>query len=342
MNFFSFLSLSVILFILLGSCSRSDVPETLARGGKVGELLTIALNSDTDAAKRFAALEPLISLAKEAGETYWLNNVLGRVINEYPGDPYGAYYLMAMADTTGEGASEKLALDYLRRLLKNYPDLEIENRSMHLIALKEIANRTDDALEAVKMREEMQRRFSSRIDIGRNQYYLAEEYRKTGNWNRIYEAYEMFLESEETKIPGVNGARRYAAEVIQFHKSRKSWTMENLDDLVKTIQYAIRTKNASTLKRYQSGNFFMMNWSQETSDSFTHIPMTIGSFLNNSVKYRNTIEEFSNDREAFLWTANWTWKIPTWYLYFRRIDYPANPEIHGQWEWAGIYFGERL
>jgi len=129
---------------------------------------------------------------------------------------------------------------------------------------------------------------------------------------------------------------------LAFHNSDKSWTMESLDDLVNTVKYAIRTQDVRLLNRYQAENFFLMNWSQETSDSFTHIPMTLGSFLKSSIRYRQDLEEFSNDREAYLWTAGWTWKIPTWYLYFRRIDYPADPEINGRWEWAGIYFGERL
>ena len=25
-----------------------------------------------------------------------------------------------------------------------------------------------------------------------------------------------------------------------------------------------------------------------------------------------------------------------------KVNFPADPEIHGRWEWAGIYFGEKL
>jgi hypothetical protein len=51
---------------------------------------------------------------------------------------------------------------------------------------------------------------------------------------------------------------------------------------------------------------------------------------------------FSNDREAYLKTTDWNFRPPTWYLYFRKADFPANPDVNGQWEWAGIYFGEKL
>ena len=158
----------------------------------------------------------------------------------------------------------------------------------------------------------------------------------------MYRAYEAFLDDADASVPGIPDARSRVAHGLAFHAGDKSWTMENLDKLVETIKYAIQNLDARLLQRYQSDNFFLMNWSQEISDDFTHIPMTLGSFLKSTVRYREELESFSNDREAYLWTAGWSWKIPTWYLYFRRIEYPADPEINGRWEWAGVYLGERL
>jgi hypothetical protein len=50
----------------------------------------------------------------------------------------------------------------------------------------------------------------------------------------------------------------------------------------------------------------------------------------------------SNDREAYLRSTGWNYRIPTWYFYFRRVEYPADPESNGAWEWAGVFFGEKL
>jgi tetratricopeptide (TPR) repeat protein len=329
--------------ILLISCgSDNKIPPSMSREGNIEELLAIAGESSSDPAMRYAALEPVIAQARNAGEADWLSALLGFVLQANPGDPYGAYYLMAMAEGARDSGSEELALDYLRRLLKNYPDLEIKDQSLHLLAMGEIANKTGNPREAVNMRLEMQRHYSDRIDPGRNLYNLAGEYRKIGDWDSMYQAYESYLNYPDTVISGVPDARGNVMSDIAFHNSSKSWTMESLDDLVGTVKYAIRTQDAGLLTRFQAENFFLMNWTQETSDSFTHIPMTLGSFLKSSIRYREDLETFSNDREAYLWTAGWSWKIPTWYLYFRRIEYPANPEIDGRWEWAGIYFGERL
>ena len=59
------------------------------------------------------------------------------------------------------------------------------------------------------------------------------------------------------------------------------------------------------------------------------------------IHYNRDLDRDSNTREAYLRTWGWSYRIKTWYLYFRRVHFPADPEIHGQWEWAGIYFGEK-
>ena len=333
---------ALLFFALLSACGfDGTVPAEIRKDKDLREFLNIAAESSSEPALRYTALEPVIARARSAGELDWLASLLGGIIEANPRDPYGAYYLMAMAEGARDSGSDDLALDYLRRLLNGFPDLEISGRSLHLLAMGEIAVKSDDPREVIAMRMDMQSRFPNRIDEGRNQYYLAEVYETIGEWESMYASYRAFASSLSV-IPGVPDARHRIRSALRFHASDKSWTMESLDDIVGTVKYAIKNLDAPLLRRYQADNFFLMNWSQDSSDDFTRIPMNLGSFLKSSVRYRNELESFSNDREAYLWTAGWTWRIPTWYLYFRRIDYPANPEINGRWEWAGVYFGERL
>jgi len=325
------------------SCGADKtIPQSLSRDKDVIELLGIALQPGVDPATRFAALEPVIGRSRAAGETEWLEAFLGKVLESNPADPYGAYYLMAMAEGARESGSGALSLDYLRRMLKNYPDLEIKGNSLHLLAMERIAADSEDPRESVAIRLEMKRHFPNRIDPGLNLYRLAGAYRKIGEWDAMYQAFQDYLNYPDTFIAEVPDARNRVLSDISFHKSNKSWTMESLDDLVATVKYAIRNQDARLLTRLQAEPFFLMNWSQETSDPFTHIPMTLGSFLKPSIRYSRDLEAYSNESEAFLKTTGWSWKIRTWILYFRRIDYPADPEINGSWEWAGIYFGDRL
>ena len=339
----SLVTLSILFFALLNSCSSEDrTPASLSKDDYFRELLAIARNSMENPAMRFIALEPIIVRARGADEIAWLNCYLGNILSNHPEDPYGSYYLAAMAESARESESEELALDYLRRLLKNYPDLKFGDKSIHFLAMDEIAKQTNNPREAISMRIRMQQHYSDRIDLGRNYFAIAGEYRKLGDWEAMYQAYENFLKYPNTIIPGNPDATDQIEASLAFHRSDKSWTMDELGDLVAIIKYALKTQNGSLLREYQSVDFFLMNWSQEASDSFTHTPMLLETFLTPAISYRSELELFSNSKEAYLWTTGWTWRIPTWYLYFRRIDYPADPEINGRWEWAGIYFGERL
>jgi tetratricopeptide (TPR) repeat protein len=329
--------------MVLTGCTRDPlIPDSLSRDKNVRELLELALEPKAEPGERFAALEPLIARYRESDETDELTLLLWRVLENNPNDAYGAYYLMALAEGARDEGSVTVAMDYWRRLIRGYPDLVIRDQSLHLLAMRELTRETPDPREAVALYGEMLRRFPDRIDIGRTRYALAKAYEEIGDWNSAFAEYRAFLDIPETRIPGEPDAAERIRKSLAFHASDKTWAVEDLETLVDTIKYAIRTRDARLLNRFRAQDFFLMNWSQETSDSFTHIPMNLGAFLKSSVGYRADLEPYSNDREAYLRTWGWSYRIRTWYLYFRKIDYPANPDVNGRWEWAGIYFGERL
>ena len=84
-------------------------------------------------------------------------------------------------------------------------------------------------------------------------------------------------------------------------------------------------------------------WEQAAPSEEVPEEFAIGNYLASSNPIvESELDPTSNDREAWLRTANWSFRPTTWYLYFRRIDFPAKPEVNGHWEWAGIKFGERL
>ncbi len=62
----------------------------------------------------------------------------------------------------------------------------------------------------------------------------------------------------------------------------------------------------------------------------------------NRIRYSAELDPSSSPTEAYLRTTGWSNYVNVWYLYFRKVNFPADPEIHGRWEWAGIYFGEKL
>lgn len=278
------------------------------------------------------------SQGDDAYVAFLLDHVAG-----VPEDPATGYYLMQVGRTYHETGATEVARDYYRRALYAWPDVEIRGQSVHLVAMNLLLEIASDPRERIAILHSLQDRFASESDRGVVAWYLGREYERVGRWEEAYESYRVFLASSDARIPGNPDARRATEQRVSFYDSRRNWTMRNLDDLVREITYALYTQNPAALLRWRAGDrFFTMSWQQEEADANSEIPtFDIGAFLRRSrVRFADELDLASNATEAYLRTWGWSHRIPTWYLYFRRVDFPADPEIHGNWEWAGIFFGE--
>jgi hypothetical protein len=178
---------------------------------------------------------------------------------------------------------------------------------------------------------------------------MAKSYEEVGEWEQAVQAYQKYLNYPDTEIPGDPNAYRTAQEnVLFYYYPDKNWMVPDLNVLVAAVKDAIMTKSLSKLMKYQAKvNFYQGGWDQQalfgdpTGEGFT--AFNIGTYLASSYpKIDSQLDIAANDREAYLRSTDWNFRPPTWYLYFRRVDFPANPDINGQWEWAGIYFGEKI
>ena len=90
-------------------------------------------------------------------------------------------------------------------------------------------------------------------------------------------------------------------------------------------------------------NFFARSWGQMETENSRIIDYRFDEFMyNNRIRYAESLDASSNATEAYLRTWGWSRYLEVWYLYFRKIYFPQDPEIHGRWEWAGIYYGEKF
>lgn len=290
--------------------------------------------------QHYTIINRIISTYRAIGEPDKMNLFLSSYIGEHPDDPYTAYYLLNIAQNYNKLGARDVAETYFRRILTNYPDLRISDRSIHKMVLEELAFHSENYEERVNSFKNLLTRFPSEINKGQIYYYLGKSYEKLGFWDEAFAAYEDFLKAPETEIVGDPDARIRLTNLLRFHKSNKSWTRENLMSLLYSIRSAIYGRKAATLRRYQSDQFFTMSWNQNETDLFTHTKIDIPSFFNRNIVVRSELDPMSNEREAFVRSWGWSYRIRTWYLYFKKIDYPADPEINGRWEWAGIYLGD--
>lgn len=268
---------------------------------------------------------------------------LTRRVETHPTDPYNSFYLALVAEAYEDLDAIPLAVHYYERILKNHPDIMVMGVSIHFRCLKKLLRYVDLKEYRVEYYKELISRFSDYVDVGANYYHLAKTYEELGAWDLSIHAYKRFLSYPETTIPGHPNIGRDVEEKAAFYDSKKSWTVPDLQVLVKEIQNALVTKNTAKLKRYKAQiNFFSKYWGQKDFDPASLKYFNIyGWLLKSKVRFAKELDSDSSAREAYLKTWNWLYHVNTWYFYFRRVDFPADPDIDGRWEWAGIYFGEK-
>jgi hypothetical protein len=294
--------------------------------------------------EQFSVVREIAGEYAQQREYSRLINFLNAWTNSHGEDPYAAYYLLMIAYAYERQDAPAMSALYFDLIVKNYPDLSIRGESIHLICLNRLINLTGSSEQRVWYYQELISRFSDKIDLGTAYFMLGQAYERTGEWNRAIQTYTLFLPYYGTVIPGFPEAYSYAKQLVDFNNSRKDWTFETLNSLVAAIRGSLDSGSSWQLRRCQAKvNFFARSWGQEDPDTAVMAEFNLSDFMmSNHIRYAAELDASSNANEAYLRTWGWSQYISTWYLYFRKINFPSDPEIHGRWEWAGIYYGEKF
>lgn len=310
------------------------------------ELLNLLDRNPEDPETRFALVNRISSNLMAEQRNGELILFLTSTVDGNPADPYAAYWLLLVAQAYLDQGANEMAGYYFARILDNCPDLDVRGSSIHLASLQNLIRITDSAELLIRYYTEMITRFGGEIDQGHAYFMLARAYERLGEWDLAIQTYKQFLEYGQfgIQIPGVPDAYEYAKKIIDYDASSKDWTFDSLDDLVNVIRKAINSYDYRALDRYRAKvNFFAMSWKQDSSGSNAEADFAMRDFmLGNRIRYNDTLDASSNPNEAYLRTWGWSQYISVWYLYFRKVNFPADPDIHGRWEWAGIYYGEKM
>ena len=300
-------------------------------------------NRTNNPESRFIVIQEITKKLHSANRPNLLNLFLTTYVEHHKDDPYNGYYLLIVAQNYLSEGAKPFAIQYFERILKNHTDLEVNGTTVHYICLKNLIRLIDEPELKVSFYKKLLSQFSDKIDKGPTYYFLAKTYEELGEWDLAIQAYRNFLGYPEASVAGVPHAHEQVRSMIEFYDyPNKDWTMESLEDLVNTIKYAMWTRNSRLLSRYRAKvNFFAISWEEARTEANQNFLSGLGGFMGQRIHYNRELDRDSNTREAYLRTWGWSYRIKTWYLYFRRVHFPADPEIHGQWEWAGIYFGEK-
>lgn len=353
----TFTVITLISVLLLNACAVQKTPEAYRRyiAGNDDEKheLTFLLGTLPDLVEdyesRFLLIQRIIQIMNSNEEDSLLILFLTDYTENNPNDPFNGYYLSIVAWNYYNRKAYPMAVHYFERILKNYYDLEVEGNSIHFIALTNLAILTDNPERRIDYYKELLSRFYTRVDPGTVYYYLGETYSELGEWTYALQSYKNFLNYRDTRIPEDPKAHERIKKLLAYTTATKfNWVYEDLDELLAQIRNGIAKKDALLLRRLMSKiDFFAVSW---LVNELTPATQNLEGFLDNLDAFmRNVgrigtaleVDPGSNDREAFLKTTGWNAYIKTWFFYFRKIDFPADPEIHNHWEWAGIYFGEK-
>jgi tetratricopeptide (TPR) repeat protein len=291
------------------------------------------------------------SIVREIANEYKRLKDYGRLINflltwvdEHPDDPFNTYHLFMAAYAYMELEAAPVAALYFNLIVKNYPDLIVRGESIHMVCLQQLINLEENVEQKIWCYEELISRFPEQNDRGVTWFMLGQTYEQVGDWNHAIAAYTQFLQYYVTVVPGFPDAYTYAKQMVDFNNSAKNWTFESLDALVDTIKRNLDDGNTWRLWQYRARvNFFARSWAQAGSDDSGMAEFNLSSFGSaGKLHYADSLSADSNSNEAYLRTWGWSQFTPIWYFYFRRIYFPLDPDIHGRWEWAGVYYGEKF
>ena len=309
-------------------------------------MLVSLFKKEPDAQIRFALIDKIASNLQTEHKIKSLTVFLQSVIDDNSASSYNPYFLLRLAAAYRGVQEDAIAAHYFEYIIQNVPDMLVNGQSIHLLCLKNLIELSGTTAKSIVYYSRLLTDFYDDFDPAYAYFMLGQAYEKQGEWQLAIQAYTQFLNLHrfDVIIPGIPDSYGYARKIVDYSASTKSWTFNTLDELVTTIKAAIRARDYTTLERYRSKvNFFAMSWKQELSDVQQQSDVNLRDFMHgSSISIAATLDPASTPYEAYLRTAGWNQYIRTWYLYFRKINFPADPAIHGRWEWAGIYYGEKI
>jgi len=341
------LAFTVIMCALMASCASSrayymDTPG--ADRHQLEDLFSLLDSGRLDTDERYAVIQKISTSLSDVQDYQRLVDFLSGIVAADPAGAYNARYLLSVAWAYSRQGADDIAALYYDRIVKNYPDLTVNGESIHAACLRRLIDLSSNPARRIEFRRELLARFPDTIDMGSELFLLGNDYEALGDWDAAIDSYRRFLPVFAADVPGHPDAVQYAQQFIDLATIRKDWTYETLDELIDAVSTAMANGNARMLSRIRAKvGFFAMDWNQDKRDGNSEVLFDFDAFTSGSrIQRAPALDPSSNSREAFLKTWGWTERIATWYLYFRKVNFPADPEVHGRWEWAGIYFGDKM
>lgn len=336
--------LMLIISTFLTSCKPAQKKDTYQEN--INKMSILLQNENLSPEGRYAIIKKIATTLLANNRHSELVVYLTDWVDRNPNDKFNAYWLLMVAHSYMQCNADPMAEFYFERIIKNYQDLIIEGQSVHFLCLENLIKISQNPDSRIKYFNQLISHFPSNVSITEMYIRLAREYETIGEWTKALKTYNMFLEQPDAatiQIADIPDAYNYARTLIDFNKSPKNWTFPSLAALESAIREAIYRYQPKKLDRYRSKvNFFAVSWKQDENASTGQVDFSMANYMHgNRITCDKQLTPGPTTNEAYLRTRGWT-TMPVWYFYFREVNFPADPDIHGTWEWAGIYIGDML
>ena len=347
-KFFLLLIITLLLSLIVSCNHNSTIEENQKKLNDNQQELQLILETQTlNEKQRYSIINQMASNLLATKDYQGVILFLTDWVENNPDDMYNSYWLLMTAYAYLSLGAEPVAEYYFDRILNQCQDLLVKGNSVHFMCLQNLIQISKTPSHRIKYFNELINRFSKNVNITELYLRLALEYENDSQWDQALKTYSLFLQQPDAttiQIPGEPDAYKNARHLVDFNNSSKDWTFESLPALEAAVKRAIRNYDWKTLDKYKAKvNFFTMSWKQDENDANSQEDTPMASWARGKrIRYGETLDEASNPNEAYLRTWGWNTYVPIFYFYFRKIDFPVDPDIHGNWEWAGIYLGNKL
>lgn len=310
-------------------------------------MLELLEKPDTENVARYTIINHLMERRLESNDWNYVATFLSDYTARHTDDPYSSYWLLMAAYAYLRMDAKPFAEYYFDRILRSSNDLIVKGESIHYLCLKNLIQISNSPANRIRYFNDLIARFPQKSNVTELYYRLALEYEKENEWDGTLAAFREFLarpDASTIQIAGEPNAFNEAHRLVDFYNSSRDWTFSTLDGLVDAVKKAIAAYDWRTLDKLRTKvNFFSVSWKQDGETPKAQESFSMRSYMRGQrISFSRDIESGGTNDEAYLRTWGWSQYVSVWYLYFRRVNFPIDPEINGNWEWAGIYIGDRL
>ena len=215
--------LCVVIFFMNISCNSNINDSEFEKIQKIqetqNELYILLKNETLDEISRYAIINQIANNLVALKDYNGLILFLTDWVQNHPDDTYNAYWLLMTAYAYMSTKAEPIAEYYFDKILREYKDLLVKEKSIHFICLQNLIQISENTSNRIRYFNQLINRFPTNISITELYLRLALEYEKESEWEMALKSYAMFLaqpDASTIQISGEPNAYKKARQLVGF------------------------------------------------------------------------------------------------------------------------------